>query len=118
MLHGHLIIAATNLDSHSVVFEPSVRLRLAGELADSSRQPEVGRNHCGPDGSTETLWPRNTYSTTGRRIPVVAFLVSSVPVNQTLNEDGSRIKARVPGVDWNPPPNTMRASVILLSRHI
>ena len=57
MLHSHLIIAATNLDSHSVVFEISVRLRLAGELADSSRQPKVGRNHRGPDGSTETLWP-------------------------------------------------------------
>ena len=118
MLHSHLIIAATNLDSHSVVFEPSVRLRLAGELADSSRQPEVGRNHCGPDGSTETLWPRNTYSAAGRRIPVVALSVSSVPVNQTLNEDRSRIKAWVPGVDWNPLPNTIRAPVISMSRRI
>jgi len=57
MLHSHLIIATANLYSHSVIFEPSVRLRFTGELADSSRQPEIGRNHCGSDGSTETLWP-------------------------------------------------------------
>ena len=58
------------------------------------------------------------HSAAGKRIPVVAFSVSFVPVNQILDEDGSRIKAWVPGVDWNSPPNTMRVSVILLSRRI
>src|SRR3954470_3550248 len=48
----------------------------------------------------------------------MTFSVSSVPVAQTLNENGSHIKAWFPGVDWNPSPNTMRASVILLSRHV
>ena len=118
MLHSHLIIAATNLDSHSVVFKPSIGLGLSGELTDSSRQPEVGRNHSGPDGSTKALWPRNMCSAAGGSISVVSFPVSSVPVDQTLNENGSRIKAWFPGVDWNSPPNTMRASVNLLSRHI
>ena len=118
MLHGHLIIAAANLDSHSVVFKPSIGLGLTSELADSSRQPEVGRNHSGPDGSTKALWPRNMYSAAGRCISVVTFSVSSVPVDQTLNENGSRIKAWFPGVDWNPSPNTVLASIILLSRRV
>src|SRR3954465_14958169 len=48
----------------------------------------------------------------------MTFFVSSVPVDQTLNENGSRIKAWFPGVDWNPSSNAVRASVILLSRHI
>ena len=48
----------------------------------------------------------------------MTFPVSSVPVDQTLNENGSRIKAWFPGVDWNPSPNTIWAPVILLSRHI
>ena len=48
----------------------------------------------------------------------MSFLVSSVPVNQTLNENGSRIKAWLSGVDWNPSPNTVLASIILLSRHV
>ena len=54
----------------------------------------------------------------GRVISIMAFSVCSVPVNQTLNENRSRIKARLPGVDWNPSPTTMRAPVILLARHI
>ena len=48
----------------------------------------------------------------------MTFSVSSVPVDQTLNENGSRIKAWFPGVDWNPSPKTVMASVILLSRRV
>ena len=85
--------AAANLNSHSVVLKPSIGLGLASELTDSSRQPEVGRNHSGPDGSTKALWPRNMYSAAGRCISVMTLSVSSILVEQTLNENGSRIKA-------------------------
>ncbi|EMS64592.1 hypothetical protein TRIUR3_19751 [Triticum urartu] len=57
------------------------------------------------------------HSAAGWKIFVVAFSVSSVSVDQTLNENRSRIKARFPGVDWNPSPTTVRASVIMLPRH-
>ena len=46
----------------------------------------------------------------------MTFPVSSVPVDQTLNDNGSRIKAWFPGVDWNPSPAIVLASIILLSR--
>ena len=118
MFHGHLIISAADLNSHSVVLKPSIGLRLTVELADSSRQPEVGRNHRGSDGSAETLWSGDMHSAAGGYISVVALSVSSVPVDQTLNDDGSRIKAWFPGVDWNPSSATVLASIILLSRHI
>ena len=118
MLHGHFIIAAADLDGHSVIFKPSIGLGLASELTDSSRQPEVGRNHSGPDGSTKALWPRNMYSAAGWKISVGAFSVSSVSVDQTLNENRSRIKAWFPGVDWNPSPNTVMVSIILLLRRV
>ena len=118
MLHGHLVISAADLDNHSVVFKPSIRLRLTIELTDSSRQPEVGRNHCGSDGSAETLWSGDMHSAAGGYISVITLSVGSVPVDQTLNDDGSRIKAWFPGVDWNPSPTTVLASIILLSRHI
>ena len=61
MLHGHLIIATANLYSHSVIFEPSVRLRLTGELADSSRQLKVG-------GITAALMARLKHSGPETRI--------------------------------------------------
>ena len=54
----------------------------------------------------------------GRVISIVAISVCPVPVNQTLNENGSRVKARLPGVDWNPSPTTVRASVIVLPRRV
>ena len=54
----------------------------------------------------------------GRVISIMAFSMRSVPVNQTLNENGSRVKARLPGVDWNPSPTTVRASVIVLPRRV
>ena len=118
MFHGHLIISTADLNSHSVVLKPSVGLGLTVELADSSRQPEVGRNHHGSDGSAETLWSGDVHSAAGGYISVITLSVGSVPVDQTLNDDGSRIKAWFPGVDWNPSPATVLASVILLSRHI
>ena len=118
MLHGHLVISTANLNSHSVVLKTSIRLGLTVELADSSRQPKVGRNHRGSDGSAETLWPGDVHSAAGGYISVITLSVGSVPVNQTLNDDGSRIKAWFPGVDWNPSHNTVMASVILLSRRV
>ena len=111
MFHGHLVISAADLDSHLVVLKPSIGLRLTVELTDSSRQPEVGRNHCGSDGSAETLWSGDMHSAAGGYISIITLSVGSVPVEQTLNDDGSRIKAWFPGVDWNPSPNTMRAPV-------
>ena len=54
----------------------------------------------------------------GRVISIVAISVCSVPVNQTLNENGTRVKAWLPGVDWNPSPTTVRASVIVLPRRV
>ena len=118
MFHGHLVISAADLDSHSVVLKPSIGLRLTVELADSSRQPEVGRNHRGSDGSAEALWSGDMHSAAGGYIFVVTLSVGSVSVDQTLNDDGSRIKAWFPGVDWNSSPATVLASIILLSRHI
>ena len=118
MFHGHFIIAAANLNSHSVVLKPSIRLGLTVELADSSRQPEVGRNHRGSDGSAETFWSGDMHSATGGYISVITLSVGSVPVDQTLNGDGSRIKAWFPGVDRNPSLATVLASIILPSRHI
>ncbi|VAI81954.1 unnamed protein product [Triticum turgidum subsp. durum] len=58
------------------------------------------------------------YFAAGGYISVSTFSVGYVPVDQTLNENGSRIKAWLPGVDWNPSPNTVRAFVILPSRHL
>ena len=118
MLHGHLVISTADLNSHSVVLKPSIRLGLTIELADSGRQPEVGRNHCGSDGSAETLWSGDMHSAAGGCISVVTLSVGSIPVDQALNDDGSRIKAWFSGVDWNPSPATVLASIILLSRYI
>jgi hypothetical protein len=44
MLHGHTVIAAADLDRHSVIFQPNLRLGLASEFADSRGQPEVVGN--------------------------------------------------------------------------
>ena len=118
MLHGHLVVPAADLNSHSVILTPSVGLGLTVELADPTRQPEVGRNHRGSDGSAETLWSRDMHSAVDGYISVITLSVGSVPVHQTLNDDGSHIKAWFPGVDWNSLRATVLASVILLSKHI
>ena len=47
-------------------------------------------------------------------ISVMTTSMSSVPIDQTLHDDGSRVKAWLSGVDWSSPPNTELASVILL----
>ena len=99
MLHGHLVIPAADLNNHSVVLKPSIRLGLTVELADSSRQPEVGRNHRGSDGSAETLWTGDVHSAAGGYISVITLSMGSILVDQTLNDDGSHIKAWFPGVD-------------------
>ena len=114
MLHGHLVIPTTNLNRHSVVLKPSFRLRLTGELADSCCQPEIGRNHCGSDSSAETFWTKNMHSTASGRIFVRATSMSSVPIDQALHDDGSRVKAWFPGVDRSSSPHTELTPVILL----
>ena len=118
VLHGHFMIATTDLYSHSVILKPSVRLRFTSELTNSSRQPEVGRDLCGSDGPAKTFGTRNMHSASSRVISVLPFSVCPVPVNQTLNENRSRIKARLSRVDWNSSPTTVEASVIVLPRHI
>ena len=49
---------------------------------------------------------------------IMALSVSSVSVDQALHENRSRIKAWLPGVNWNTSPNTVRASVFMLPRHV
>ena len=81
MFHGHLVIFTADLNSHSVVLKPSVGLGLTVERADSSHQPEVGRNHCGSDGSAETLWSGDVHSAAGEYIYVITLSMGSVPVD-------------------------------------
>ena len=116
MLHGHLVIPTTNLNRHSVVLKPSFRLRLTGELADSCCQPEIGRNHCGSDGSAETFRTRNVHSTARGRISVESTSMGPVPVNQALHDNGSCVEAWFSGVDWSSSPLTELTPVILLPR--
>ena len=117
MLHGHLVIPTTNLNCHSVVLKPSW-LRLTGELADSCCQPEIGRNHYGSDSSAETFRTRNMHSTARRRISIESTSMGSVPVDQALHDNGSRVEAWFSGVDWNSSPRTELTSVILLPRSV
>ena len=118
MLHGHLVIPTTNLNRHSVVLKPSFRLRLTSELADSCCQPEIGGDNCGSDGSAETFRTRNMYSTARGYISVECASMGSVPVDQTLHDNGSRVEAWFSGVDWNSLPCTELTSVILLTRSV
>ncbi|VAH02624.1 unnamed protein product [Triticum turgidum subsp. durum] len=48
----------------------------------------------------------------------MAISVSSVSVDQALHENRSRIKAWLPGVDWNTSSDTVRASVVMRPRHV
>ena len=102
MLHGHLVVPTTDLNCHSVVLKPSFRFRLTSELADSCCQPEIGRDHCGSDSSAETFRTRNMHSTARGRISVESTSMGSVPVDQPLHDNGSRVEAWFSGVDWNP----------------
>ena len=47
-------------------------------------------------------------------ISVMATSMSYVPVDQTLHDDGSRVKAWFSGIDRSSPPNAELAPVILL----
>ena len=47
-------------------------------------------------------------------ISVMATSMSSVPIDQTLYDDGSRVKAWFSGVDRSSLPNTELAPIILL----
>ena len=53
-------------------------------------------------------------SAAGGRISVVAFSMSPIPIDQTLHDDESRVKAWLSRVDRSSPPNTELAPVILL----
>ena len=118
MLHGHLVIPATNLNCHSVVFKPSFRLRLSSELADSCCQPEIGGDNSGSDSSAETFRTRNMHSTACGYISVESTSMGSVPVDQPLHDNGSRVEAWFSGVDWNSSPRTELTPVILLPRSV
>ena len=54
----------------------------------------------------------------GLWISIMALSVSSVSVDQALHENRSRIKAWLPGVDWNTSHNTMRMCVFMLPRRV
>ena len=99
MLHGHLVVPTTDLNCHSVVFKPSFRLRLTSELADSCCQPEIGGDNCGSDSSAETFRTRNMYSTARGYISVECASMGSVPVDQPLHDNGSRVEAWLSGVN-------------------
>ena len=118
MLHGHLVIPTTNLNSHSVIFKPSFRLGLTSELADSCCQPEIGRDNCGSDSSAETFRTRNMHSTACGYISVESASMGSVPVDQTLHDSGSRVEAWFSGVDWSSSPRTELTPVILTPRSV
>lgn len=87
VFHAHLIVATTNVHSHSVILQPSVGLRLSGELTYARRQPEVVRDLSGSDGSSEALRARNVHSASAGSISIQAFSVCFVPVDQTLYKD-------------------------------
>ena len=118
MLHGHLVIPTTNLNRHSVVLKPSFRLGLPSEFADSCRQPKIGGNHCGSDSPAKTLWTRNMHATARGCISLGSTSMGSVPVDQALHDNGSRVEAWFSGVDWNSSPRTELTSVILLPRSV
>ena len=118
MLHGHLVVTTTDLNCHSVVFKPSFRLRLTSELADSCRQPEIGGNNSGSDSSAETFRARNMYSTARGRISVWSTSMGSVPVDRALHDNGSRVEAWLPGVNWNSTPCTVLTPIIWLPRSV
>ena len=118
MLHGHLVVPTTDLNCHSVVFKPSFRLRLTSELADSCCQPEIGGNNSGSDSSAETFRTRNMYSTARGHFSVECTTMGSVPVDQPLHDNGSRVEAWFSGVDWNPTPCTVLTPIIWLPRSV
>ena len=53
-----------------------------------------------------------------RMIPAKVFSMCYVPVDQALDENGSRIEAWLPWVDWNSALVPVAAPVIVLPRHV
>ena len=58
------------------------------------------------------------YSTARGHFSVECTTMGSVPVDQTLHDNGSRVEAWFSRVDWNSSSATVLASVIWLPRHI
>ena len=58
------------------------------------------------------------HSTACGRISVESTLMGSVPVDQALHYNGSRVEAWFPGVDWNSSPRTELMPVILSPRSV
>lgn len=58
------------------------------------------------------------HSTACGRISVESASMGSVPVDQTLHDNGSRVEAWFSGVDWNPTPCTVLTPIIWLPRSV
>ena len=58
------------------------------------------------------------HSTACGRISVGAAPMGSVSVDQALHDDGSRVEAWFPGVDWSSSPHIELTPVILLPRSV
>ena len=58
------------------------------------------------------------HSAAGGYTSVITLSVGSVPVDQALNENGSRIEAWLAWVDWSSALVTVTAPVIVLPRNV
>ena len=58
------------------------------------------------------------HSTACGYISVESTSMGSVPVNQPLHDNGSRVEALFSGVDWNPTPCTVLTPIIWLPRSV
>ena len=113
MFHGHLIAAAADVHSHSVIFEPSIGLRLARKLTDASRKSEVMGYLSSSDGPSKTLGAGNVDSASTRSVPIQPFSVCSVPIVLTLHKDRPCVKARFSRFDWNSMVVPVRTPVVI-----
>ena len=58
------------------------------------------------------------YSTARGYISVECASMGSVPVDQPLHDNGSRVEAWLSGVNWNPTPCTVLTPIIWLPRSV
>ena len=58
------------------------------------------------------------YSTVRGYISVECASMGSVPVDQPLHDNGSRVEAWLSGVNWNPTPCTVLTPIIWLPRSV
>ena len=58
------------------------------------------------------------YSTARGHISVECASMGSVPVDQPLHDNGSRVEAWLSGVNWNPTPCTVLTPIIWLPRSV